>query len=578
MTKDSLKKVIDAASGRIAADLCIKNCKVVDVFNKTVFESDVYVIGNMIAGFGGEGFPEAKEVFDAAGAYLSPGFIDGHVHIESSHISPAEFSKLVVPHGTTTVVADPHEICNVCGLDGFDYMLENSENIALQVFLQVPSCVPATPFENAGAILEAEEIEKRINHPRVLGLGEMMNFPGVCSCDDDVLDKLIVAKKAEKIIDGHSPALMGTMLDAYTASGVRNEHECSTPEELTDRVRRGVYVMLRQGTTCHDVLNLLPGVTPENERFCLFCTDDRQSASLIEEGHLDNNIRLAISAGLNPLSAIRMATINAAECFGLRDRGAIVPGRRADMVLFDDLSNLNAKAVFIGGKLAASNNEYLANDSYTTPKNVCGRMDVKNFSAKRLELKLSSDQVRTIKVLPYSVVTGEGQKKVVRDEKGRWTRNEDDVVKIAVVERHHGTGNIGLGLLENFGLKGGALATSVAHDSHNIIVAGDSDADMELAVKTLIELGGGMVIVKDGKVLGSLAHEIAGLMTDRPGTEVAKALKELDVIARRELHINDYADPFMTLCFMALPVIPKLKITDNGLFDVSAFQPVTVEI
>ncbi len=577
MDKNTLRSLIDVASGRKSADLCIRNCRIIDVYDREVFSSDLYITDGLIAGFGNPSFPEAKETFDAEGRFLSPGFIDSHVHIESSHLSPAEFSRQVVPHGTTTVIADPHEICNVCGVDGFDYMLKASEDIALQVFLQFPSCVPCTPFENAGAILNAPEIHSRIGHKRVPGLGELMNFVGVCAADDEILDKILEAKNIGKIIDGHSPGISGSVLDAYASSGVATDHECATPEELRDRVRRGIYVLLRQGTACHDVLNLLPGVNEKNYRFCLFCTDDRQSASLVTEGHIDNNIRIAVNAGLDPLIAISMASINAAVCYGLNDRGAVSPGKRADLVLFKDLNDIRPDHVFIGGVHVSDNGKYTASDSHVEPENVSGRMNVKDFSADRLKLPLTSSLVRTIKIIPHSVVTEEGRADVTVNSEGYWVRDEQDIVKIAVVERHKGTGNIGLGLLQGFGLKGGALATSVAHDSHNIIVAGDNDKDMELAVNRLIEMGGGMSIVKDGKLLDSFEHEIAGLMTDRSGELVARRLSEMEKTAREKLTISDNADPFMTLCFMALPVIPELKITDMGLFDVNRFCHVEVE-
>lgn len=576
MDRQALKRLIDVTMGRERAELCIRNCKVVDVCTRSVFPADVYVDRGLIVGFGGEGFPYARETVDVQGAYLAPGFIDAHVHIESSHVSPAEFSRLVVPHGTTTVVADPHEICNVCGLDGFDYMLRATEELPLQVFLQLPSCVPCTPFENAGAILNAPELATRIGLDRVLGLGELMNYVGVCAADEAVLDKVLTAKTAGKLIDGHSPGLSGASLDAYSASGVCTDHECSTPEELRDRARRGMYVLLREGTVTKDVLRLLPGVDEHTFRQCAFCTDDRQSADLVMEGHIDNALRLAIAHGLDPVTAIAMATYNAAQCYGLTDRGAIVPGRRADLVLFQDLENLWVDRVWVAGKLVAQDGQYLKEPPRVEPKNVKGRMNVQNFGAQRMRLPLTGDTVRTIRIIPDSVVTESGRAQARPSPTGEWVRDSRDIVKLAVVERHRGTGNVGLGLLEGFGLRGGAIATSVAHDSHNIIVAGDSDTDMALAVERLIEMGGGMALAKDGVVLDSFAHEIAGLMTDRPGEYVARRLAQLGNIAHKQLSIHPWVDPFMTLCFMALPVIPELKLTDLGLFDVKKFCHVSI--
>lgn len=577
MEKSQLKHLIDVAAGREAADLCIKNCNIIDVYNKDTFHGDVYITDGLFAGFGGKGFPEAKKTVDAGGRYMAPGFINGHVHIESSHLSPAEFARLVVPHGTTTVIADPHEICNVCGIAGLDYMLKASEDLPLTVYLQIPSCVPSTPFENSGAVLLAKDIATRMDNPRILGLGELMNYVGTANADSDVLDKIMVAKNAGKVVDGHAPAIQGAYLDAYSASGVCNDHECATGEELRDRIRRGMYVLIRQGSACHDERNLLKGVDKHNADRCLFCTDDRQPKSLVEEGDIDNNIRIALSEGFDAPTAVAIASLNAAQCYGLKDRGAIAPGLRADFVLVDNLEDFNVKDVYCSGRLVASNGSYLAPDVHVDPVGVSGCMNVKDFSPARLALKLSGNSVRTIDIIPGSVVTEEGRA-VVSVKDGVWVRNEQDVVKIAVVERHKGTGNVGLGLIRNYGLKGGAVATSVAHDSHNIIVVGDSDADMSVAVEKLVELGGGIVVVKGGKVLDFIQHEIAGLMTDKPGSYVEEKISSMQALARKELGINDNVDPFMTLCFMALPVIPAIKITDMGLFYVTKFAFTPIEV
>ena len=577
MNKEKLKNLIDVSMGRKSADLCIKNCKVIDVFNKEIKEENVYIYDDLIAGFGKEGFIDAKNEFDAKGMYLSPSFIDSHVHIESSHLSPGEYAKLVIVHGTTCVVADPHEICNVCRLDGLDYMLNASSDLPLTVYFQFPSCVPATDFENSGCVLLAEDVKKRLYLERILGLGEMMNYVGVVNNDDVVLDKIIACMDAKKIIDGHSPNVHSTMLDAYSACKIRTDHECSSPEELKERIKRGIYVLLREGTVCLDLVNLIKGVSDKNKQYCLMCTDDCQAETLINRGHIDNNVRLAIKNGLDPIDAICMASINASECFRLDERGAIAPGRKADFILFKDLNDIRIMDVFSNGKHVASNGKMLVDIKSIVPQNVQGRVKVKKFSVKDLALKLKKNDVKTIKINPGSVVTSIGNAKINLDKDNNWIRNNDDIVKIAVIERHHEKGNIGLALLEGFGLKGGAIATSVAHDSHNIIVAGDNDDDMYLTVQKLIKMGGGMTIFINGKEIESVEHEIAGLMTNKSGEEVAKLLASIQNTARTKLKIHDNVDPFMTLCFMSLPVIPQIKLTDLGLFDVCKFQFTSVE-
>ena len=577
MDKQNATSLISASMGREKCDLVIKNAKVVDVYNGKVFSSDVYVKNGYIAGFGGN--RTALEKIDADGKYLVPGLIDGHCHIESSHLSPSEFSNAVVPCGTTTVIADPHEICNVAGEDAMRYMLSSAKDAPLSIFYMYPSCVPATPFEHSGAILNAPDIEKFIDEERVLGLGEMMNYPGVINTDDVVMDKLECAYKRKKNIDGHVPSIQGDGLDAYIAAGITTDHECETPEELQEKVQKGMYVLLRQGTACKNVLQLLPGVTDYNYRRCLFCTDDRQPQSIVREGHINYGVNLAIKAGMDPIKAITCASLNAAECYKLDDRGAIAPGKRADFFLSDSLDELKPTKVFIKGELVAENAKVLKRAPHVKPDNVAGRMDVKDFSKERLSLKLKSDKVRVIDIIPGGVVTAKGEATVKRGADGEWIYSPaEDILKLSVIERHHGTGNVANALIRGYGMKHGAVATSIAHDSHNIIVIGDNDDDMAHAVEKLISLGGGITMFKDGKELGSHKLELGGLMTDDSLDEVVKCLDKMHETAEKELDVNPEIDPFMTLCFMALPVIPAYKLTDCGLFDVTTFSFVDINL
>ncbi len=578
VTKQVVQEVIETATRRQKAQLCITNAHILDVYSKEWFEADLLVRDGYIAGFAECGQGQAETMVDAGGRYLIPGLIDSHVHIESSHATPEEFSNLVVPCGTTTVIADPHEICNVCGLDGLSYMLKASENTALQAFFMVPSCVPATPFEHSGAVLKAEDIKEALQHDRVLGLGEMMDFPGVVAATDLVIDKIMEAKRLHKVVDGHSPTIGGAELDAYASTGILTDHECENEQELRDRVRRGMYVMLREGSACKNVLMLLPGVTGKNSRRCLFCTDDRQPKSILTDGHINNNVRIAVQDGLDPIEAICMATANSADCYHLTDRGAIAPGKRADFLLCNDLKVFSMHQVYVAGNLVAEDGVISKASQAVRDDRVSGMMNVKDFSVERLSLPLSSSHVRVIDIIPGGVVTGAGEATVTL-ENGRWVHDENqDIVKLAVVERHTGTGNVAVALLRGYGLKGGAIATSVAHDSHNIIVAGDNDEDMAMAVEHLISIGGGMVIVKHKKVLASFAQHVAGLMSYETGTVIAEQLDNLHHIALESLHIDKEIDPFMTLCFMSLPVIPAYKLTDMGLFDVRSFSFVPLEL
>lgn len=573
--KESLKKLIDVAAGRVPADVVIKNCKVVNVFSGKITEGNIALCDGQIAGIGDY---EGKEVIDAEGRYAAPGFIDSHIHIESSYVSPEEIGRLLVPHGGTTIIADPHEIVNVCGIDGLDYMMEAAKRTALDIKYVLPSCVPATPFEHAGAEINAPEMEEPITRDNILGLGEFMNFPGVIMADDMVLEKLLVAKKEGKFIDGHGPGITGKELNAYTSAGILADHECSTVEEMNDRLERGLYILLRQGSACHNLRPLLKGMTEMNSRRCLLCSDDRQPKTILHEGHLDNHLRICVEEGVDPVTAIRMATLNAAECFGLKDRGAIAPGYRADIVLLDDLKDFNVNKVFVEGKLTASEGTYLPEIEPYDISSVKGSVIVKDFSTEKLKMHLKSDKVNVIGILPGGVVTAKETAQIALDENGEFVRNpEEDIVKVAVVERHQGTGNVACGFLKGYGIKEGAVALSIAHDSHNIIVVGVSDEEMAFAVESLIAQEGGIVLVKDGKVVESMPMPIAGLMSDQSGEWVDQKLTDIHEKAFSELGINGDVEPVMTLCFMSLAVIPEVKLTDMGLFDVTTFSFIPVE-
>lgn len=575
MKKEELKKLIDTAAGRIPADVVIKNCKVVNVFSGKIVEGDIAISGDQIAGIGNY---EGKEVVDAEGRYAAPGFIDSHIHIESSYVCPEEIGRLLVPHGGTTIIADPHEIVNVCGIRGLDYMMEAAEGTKLDIKYMLPSCVPATPFEHTGAVINAPEMEEPIKREGILGLGEFMNFPGVIGADDSVLDKLMTAKEEGKIIDGHGPAITGKALNAYASARILADHECSTVEEMEDRLERGMYILLRQGSACHNLRTLLKGVTPENVRRCLLCSDDRQPKTILHEGHLDNHLRICVEEGLDAVSAIRMATLNAAECFRLYDRGAIAPGYRADIVLLDDLKDFHVSRVWIRGELVAEEGKYLPEIHFHDAASVKGSVIVKDFSKEKFKMHLKSNHVNTIGILPGGVVTKKEVVDIQLDENGEFIRNpEVDIVKVAVVERHQGTGNVACGFLKGYGIKEGAVALSVAHDSHNIIVVGVSDEEMEFAVNCLIEQEGGIVLVKEGKVIESMPMPIAGLMTDKSGEWVEQKLIDIHEKAYSELGISGDVEPVMTLCFMSLAVIPEIKLTDMGLFDVMSFSFIPVE-
>ncbi len=567
LSATELKRRIDLAAGRELPELVLKNCRIVNVFTEEILSGDIAIDCGWIVGVGQ--YQGIQEI-DLKNAYVAPGLIDAHVHLESSMVTPGQFAKAVLPHGTTTVIADPHEIANVCGLNGVRYMLEQSSEIPLDVFVMMPSCVPATPFENSGAVIRAEGMGEMLGHPRVLGLGEMMDYPGVVGARQDVLDKLVVGG-AGRMIDGHGPVLTGKNLNAYVMAGVGTDHECSTENEMLQRLRLGMYIQIREGSAAKNLEALIKGVTPQNSRRVLFCTDDRHPGDILSEGHIDNNLRQAIRGGFSAVAAIRMATLNAAECYQLSHLGAIAPGYQADLIVFESLEEMRIAKVFKQGRLVAENGEALFDIVERPDDRVLNTVRLQKIVSEQLALKLDSGAVNVIRLLSHSLVTEKVVREVtVRD--GVFVHDDQaDILKLAVVERHKATGNIGLGLLENYGLKSGAIASTVAHDSHNLIVVGSNDSDMLTAIAEIERIGGGLTIARQGKILGSLPLPIAGLMSDSPLQEVDDKLNELLKIAYG-MGVNPQLEPFMTLAFLALPVIPDIKLTDLGLFDVTRFE------
>lgn len=577
MTKAELKNLIDAAVGRRKADLVIKNCKIVNVLSGEIYSGEVAIADGKIIGMGAAEY-DGEKIFDAGGKFLAPGFIDGHIHIESSYISPEQLGRIIVPRGTTSIIADPHEIANVCGLDGLRYMLDASKNTKLNIIFAMPSCVPATPFEDAGAVIEAADMEELLGDKNFFGLGEFMNAPGLINCDDKALDKILLAKNMGKLIDGHAPKLTGKDLNAYLSAGVGGDHECTTVEEMNERIRKGMYVLIREGSACHDLKTLVKGVTPANSRRVLLCSDDCQPKTILERGHMDKNLRMCVEEGLDPITAIQLATINVAESLGIYDRGAIKIGSHADLVLLDDLKTFHVNKVWIGGKLVAAEGKYLPEIIPADISSVRGSVKVKNFSVDRLKMNLAGGKVNVIGIEPGGVVTKKILAEVKLDDTGDFIFDAaQDICKVAVIERHHETGKIGLGLLSGYGIKCGAVAVSVAHDSHNIIAAGVSNEEIFCAVEALIKMEGGMVLVNGGKVIASIALPIAGLMSDMTGEELKEKLDDLHAKAHVELGISANVEPVMTLTFMSLPVIPEIKLTARGLFDYDKFKFISLE-
>ncbi len=562
----SLKEKIRVASGDGMADLLVKNGRVVEVFSGQIEKKDVAIFGGVIVGFGDY---QAKKTIDVKGDFLCPGLIDGHVHVESSMVTIPEFARAVLPNGTTSVIIDPHEIANVLGKNGIRFMAESASGIPLNVFIMLPSCVPATHMETSGATLRAIDLKPLFQEPWAIGLAEMMNFPGVIFRDPEVLKKIELVKG--KRIDGHAPMLSGKGLYAYLTAGIRSDHECTTPREAKEKLKNGMWVMIREGTTARNLRSLIPLVDHKNSRRFLFVTDDRHPKELLEEGHINSMVRQAVRLGMDPILAIQMATLNTAEYFRLDDLGAIAPGYRADIVSFDHLGRFQINKVFKDGVLVAEDGQMLlrANRIRKSPK-VKGSVRIKPL--KKDAFLLTSDQplAKVIQLIPDQIVTKKILRKILLKGGVAHPNIEEDILKIVVVERHKATGNVGIGFVQGFGIKKGAIGSSVAHDSHNLVTVGTNDQDILEAVTAIEEMGGGLVAVLNGKVLASLPLPIAGLMSE---ASVAQVNHQLGALHRAAKNLGcKIPDPFMTLSFLSLPVIPELKITDKGLVDVNQFK------
>ena len=562
-----------AALGRAPCDLNIVHCSLVDLFaRRIVNDSTVSIRRGVIVGVN-DGL-EAERTFDAKGRFLSPGFVDSHVHIESSLLSPAEYARLVVPRGTVAVIADPHEIVNVLGYDGMTYMLRSSEGLPLDVYLTVPSCVPATGFDTAGASLYAADMYPFVRDARVLGLGEMMNFPGVLAGEATLLDKIALFRDAGKALDGHAPGLRGRHLSAYLAAGISSDHESTTAEEALEKVSKGMMVMIREGSAARDLEALAPAMTSHTAARFLLCSDDRHATDLLADGHIDRSLRMLVERGIDPLDAIAAATINSARHYGLHASGAAAPGYAADLVLIDSLKDFNVSAVFKHGELVAENGMLVA-PLQTHPSTLRDSVNIKWLEESDFRIKPEGGRARIIEAREGSLLTGElieappiGTDGFCVSDTGR------DILRIYVIERHRGSGNMGKAFIHGLGLKRGAIGSTISHDSHNMIVVGVDDKSIFKAARHLNKIGGGLVATVGDEVVADLPLPIAGLMSDRSAAEVVASLGAFSRYFAAEGLTN--TEPLMTLSFMALPVIPKLKITDRGLVDVERFEPVSL--
>jgi len=566
----TLDEMIKSARGEKEADILLTNVRIIDVFSGEIVDGDIAIAGGYIVGFGS--YP-AKRIVDMENRFVSTGFIDAHVHIESSMTCITEFARAIIPFGTTTVFADPHEIANVLGADGINYMLQSSMQQPMNIYFTLSSCVPATDMETSGARLGADDLSPFMGNDRIVALAEMMNYPGVIHRNPEVLRKIELAKAHGKPVDGHAPGLTGKDLYAYIAAGISSDHECTTAKEAKEKLNAGMHIMIREGTGAKNLSSLIPIINEKSSSRIMWCTDDRHPHDILEEGHIDSMVRKAIHRGIDPVIAIQMATINPANYFGISDIGAISPGRRADLVVFSDLHRPRIEEVYYGGVLVAQ--EGKMSPEIKKPEPVAFQPSM-NIGNKEIDFSIPAQakHLRVIDVVPDQVITDQSIVEVAVSNNKVVSDITRDILKIAVVERHIGSGNIGKGFVRGFGLKRGALSSSVAHDSHNIIVVGTNDEDMKAAVEAVVKMGGGLAASCDRKICATLPLPISGLMSQEPVYAVREKLDKLLEVARDFGTI--LKDPFMVLSFLALPVIPELKITDKGLVDVKRFCMVSL--
>ncbi len=575
-----MKQLIDCAMKREESDLLIEGASILNVFTGELEEADIAVKDGRIAAVG-KGY-RAKETYDGRGLVVLPGLMDSHIHVESSLLSPEAFARLAAAHGTTGIVADPHELVNVSGIAGAEYVKEAFSRLRiggvepLDVYLQLPSCVPATPFETSGAVLSGRETAHEIARPLFHGLGEMMNYPGVIAGEEDTLKKIEAAHAAYKVVDGHAPGVYGDALNAYLAAGIATDHECGSPEECAQKVARGMYVQLRNSSSAHNLEVNCAAVTPFNFRRFLLCSDDKNAADLAAKGHMDDALRRLVARGVPAAEAVCMATLNIAECYHIEGKGAVAPSYDADLVLVDNLTDFHVQAVFKRGVLVAEGGRALFEEGeHYLPEAVKSTVRIRPVSADDFKMDIKSGRALAMTILPHTLVT-EGEIVSVQTKDGDVVLKNTDLLKLAVVERHFATGNIGKALLKGYGFRGGALAVSMAHDSHNLVVLGDDNALMARAVHRLEEIGGGMALVtKEGEE--SFPLDIAGLMSSAPCEEVVARTGAISAHAR-EMGVKDCYEPVMTLVFLSLLVIPKLKLSDKGLFDVEKFCFTSLEV